>query len=155
MLAVVEARAEKIRIDAENAKERAKIVKGLDRKYFEDLLVKKETELFIIKLCALFDAILKFDFKCDGEDFNLRMNQYFDNGPKSQYVDDGWGYDTLDTEHEENVVKPWNNLRDLFNRLRIQRNNIAHSESKPNKELTMDELKTCLEHVLSINKEEK
>lgn len=155
MLAVVEARADKIRIDAENAKERAKIVKGLDRKYFEDLLAKKETELFIIKLCALFDAILKFDFKCDGEDFNLRMNQYFDNGPKSQYVDDGWGYDTLDTEHEEKVVKPWNNLRDLFNRLRIQRNNIAHSESKPNKELTMDELKTCLEHVLSINKEEK
>lgn len=155
MLAVVEQKAEKIRQDVENAKERAKIVKGLDKKYFDNLLSRNEVELFIIKLCALFDAILKFDFKCDGDDFNIRMNQYFDNGPKSQYVDDGWGYDTLDEKHEETVVRPWNDLRDLFNRLRIQRNNIAHSESKPVKELSAAELTKCMEHVFSINKEGK
>ena len=77
--------------------------------------------------------------------------------PKSRDCDDGWGYMVLDTEYEENVVKPEAkkiaHLRDIFNRLRMQRNNIAHSEKNPVAELDSTELKECLEYVFSINKE--
>ena len=140
----------------EEAEERAKIVKGLTREYFEELLSKKETELFIIKLCAYFDAILRFDYHFDGEDFSARMNQYFAQldscAPQSRDKDDGWGYMVLDEEYENNVVIPERNrishLRDLFNRLRIQRNNIAHSESKKVNELSESELKECLDNIM-------
>lgn len=137
------------------AEERANIVKGLDKNYFENLLLKNEVRLFVLDLCSLFDAILKYDYKCEGEDFFARMTSYFNNGPKSQDCDDGWGYMVLDTKHEEEVVKPWNNNREMFNRLRIQRNNIAHSESKPVKELNVQELRECLKFVFAINKEAK
>jgi hypothetical protein len=138
-----------------DAEERAKIVKGLDKEYFENLLSKNETRLFVLDLCSLFDAILKFDLKCEGEDFFSRMTTYFNNGPKSQSCDEGWGYYVLDTKHEEEVVIPWNKKKELFNRLRIQRNNIAHSESKPVQELSHEELRECLLFVMSINKGEK
>lgn len=145
--------------DKQEAIDRAKAVKGLTKDYFEGLLVKnglfskKEQKLFILDLCSLFDAILKFDYHCDGKDFYERMTNYFDNGPKSRATDDEWVYE--DKKYEIEVVKPWNVKRELFNRLRIQRNNIAHSESKKVIELSKDELCECLDFVFSINKEDK
>ena len=153
----------------EEAIERAKIVKGLDKEYFEGLLAKqglfskKDQRLFILDLCSLLDAIFKFDYKCDGEDFRERMNCFFsrmlENAPKSRDMDDGWGYLILDRAYENEVVIPEKNriehLTDIFNRLRIQRNNIAHSESKKVQELNEEELRECLEFVFSINKEAK
>ena len=155
--------------DKQDAIERAKIVRGLDKEYFEGLLAKKglfskkEQRLFIIDLCSLLDAIFKFDYKCEGEDFYERMTCFFsrmsDNAPKSRDMDDGWGYMVLDNKYENEVVIPEKNrierLTDIFNRLRIQRNNIAHSESKKVQELNEDELRECLEFVFSINKEGK
>ena len=76
--------------------------------------------------------------------------------PKSRDCDDGWGYMVLDTEYEENVVKPEAkkiaHLRDIFNRLRMQRNNISHPKKENVKELTNSELIECLEYVFSINR---
>ena len=149
--------------------ERAKAVKGLTKDYFEGLLSKKglfskkEQRLFVLDLCSLFDAILKFDYKCEGEDFYERMCSFFarmnENAPKSRDMDDGWGYMVLDQQYENEVVKPEaariEHLNDIFNRLRIQRNNIAHSESKKVQELNEEELRECLEFVFSINKEAK
>lgn len=142
--------------------ERAKIVKGLSKEYFDDLLAKGGNELFIIKLCALLDAIFKFDYHYEGDDYSERMNAHFKNLevnlPKSRDCDDGWGYMVLDQEYEETVVKPakdnLNHLRDLFYRLRISRNNIAHSESNKIKELSLDELREAKDYVFSINKVE-
>jgi hypothetical protein len=161
-------------IDAENQRkqdaiDRAKAVKGLTKDYFEGLLgkkglfAKKEQRLFILDLCSLFDAILKFDYKCEGEDFYERMTDYFKklyaSAPQSRTKDDGWGYQVPDTQYDEEVVIPeqerLNHLSDIFSRLRIQRNNIAHSESKKVQELNEDELKECLEYVFAINKEAK
>lgn len=155
--------------DKQDAIERAKIVKGLNKDYFEGLLAKKglfskkEQRLFILDLCSLLDAIFKFDYKCDGEDFYERMTCFFnrmsENAPKSRDIDDGWGYMVLDQAYENDVVVPERNriehLTDIFNRLRIQRNNIAHSESKKVQELNEAELRECLEFVFSINKEGK
>ena len=142
----------------EEAAERAKIVKGLTREHFEELLAKKDSgsrKLFIIDLCSLFDAILRFDYHIEGEDFSARMNKYFaqmnENAPQSRTMDDGWGYQVPDTKYDEEVVIPEqeriNHLSDIFNRLRIERNNIAHSERKPVKELSESELNECLNHI--------
>lgn len=142
----------------EEAAERAKIVKGLTREHFESLLAKKDAgsrKLFIIDLCSLFDAYLKYDYHIEGEDFSARMNKYFarlnDAAPKSRTMDDGWGYQVPDTKYDEEVVIPEqeriNHLSDIFNRLRIERNNIAHSERKPVKELSESELNECLDYL--------
>lgn len=134
--------------------EKAKIVKGLTKEYFENLLANDGTELFIIKLCSLLDAILKFDFKYEGEDFFARLTAHLNAGPKSRDCDDGWGYMVRDIKYDEEVVFPWERLGNLLNRLRIQRNNIAHSESNKVEELNEAELRECLEYVFSINKKE-
>ena len=142
----------------EEAAERAKIVKGLTKDHFESLLSKGDAgsrKLFIIDLCSLFDAYLKFDYHLEGEDFSARMNKYFaqlnDAAPKSRTMDDGWGYQVPDTQYDEEVVIPEQNrishLSDIFNRLRIERNNIAHSERKPVKELSVKELEECLNYL--------
>ena len=74
-----------------------------------------------------------------------------DKAPKSRDMDDGWGYYVLDDKYENEVVIPEKNrirhLSDIFNRLRIQRNNIAHSEKKSVEELSIYELNECLDHV--------
>ena len=131
--------------DQKDAMERAKLVKGLDKGYFEGLLAKEalcseqEKRLFILDLCSLFDTILKFDYHYEGEDFYERMTSYFN----AMKYDDGYEY-VLGSEGRH--------LQDLFNRLRIQRNNIAHSESQKVEELSESELRECLEYVFSVNK---
>ena len=146
--------------------DRSKETKGLTKEYFEDLLSKKglfakrSERLFVLDLCSLFDAILKYDYDCEGEDLFSRMDAYFkllkSKAPKSREIDDGWGYMVPDHEYERNTVMPEQNrikhLEDLFNRLRMERNNIAHSETTKVKDLSKDELKECLDYVFSINK---
>ena len=159
-------------IDAENkakqdAADRAKAVKGLTKDYFEGLLskkglfAKKEQRLFVLDLCSLLDAILKFDYQCEGEDLFERMTAYFkmlqDSAPQSRTMDDEWGYPVEDRQYDEEVVIPEKerieHLMNIFSRLRIQRNNIAHSESKKVEELNEAEMRECLEYVFFINKE--
>lgn len=139
----------------QDAKDRAKIIMDLDNAHFSELIGRNEIRLFVLDLCSLFDAILKFDYKIEGEDFFARMTKYFDNGPKTRYCDDGWGYSVVDSKYEQEEVIPWQAKRKLFNRLRIQRNNIAHSESNKVQELTLQELADCLEFVFSLKKEIK
>ena len=87
------------------------------------------------------------------------LQKLYASAPQSRTKDDGWGYQVPDTQYDEEVVIPeqerLNHLSDIFSRLRIQRNNIAHSESKKVQELNEDELKECLEYVFAINKEAK
>lgn len=138
--------------DKQDKIERAKLVKGLTREYFDDLLSNDDEEIFVIKLCSLFDAILRFDYKCDAEDFYGRMNQFFDKGPKSQYYDnDDSGYMVLNTDYENEYVQPWNDNRELMNKLRIKRNTIVHPENDERANLNNEELKQCLDFVFAAN----
>ncbi len=132
-----------------------KTIGELSYQYFTELLQKKETEIFIIKLCSLMDIVMKWDYKISGNDFCTRMNTYFDNGPQSREIDDGWGYMVLDAEYEEKEVKPWKEQQKLFNRLRMQRNNIVHSEKNQVECLSLTELEQCLDFVISMIKEKK
>lgn len=131
--------------------ERAKLVKGLTREYFENLLLKGNDEMFVIKLCSLFDAIIRFDYNCDADDFFGRMNQFFDKGPKKQDTSDVWAYLTYGIHYEEKYVKPWEEKRALLNKLRIKRNSIVHPEKDERAELSDKELKECLDFVFEAN----
>jgi hypothetical protein len=77
------------------------------------------------------------------------------NAPKSRDCDDGWGYMVLDDKWENEIVKPAQEkiaqVRDLFYRLRISRNNISHPKKEDIRELSLEELKLCLDYVFSIN----
>ena len=144
-------------------KEREKMAKGLTKSYFENLLSSGTAEslkLFKLELCSLLDAIFIYDYHYEGADFSERMNAHFKGIeaalPEPRTMDDGWGYSVPDTKYTEEVVEPERNkfthLRDLFYRLRISRNNILHPEKVSVKELSLDELKECLEYVFKINK---
>lgn len=140
-----------------------KIAKGLTKEYLKNLLDNEDTELFIIKLCALQDAIFMYDYHYEGENYSERLESHFNDleekAPKSCKCDDGWGYMVLDTEWEENKVIPAqeriSHLRNLFHRLRVSRNNIAHGTKENINELSLDELNECLEYVFLIKKEEE
>lgn len=143
-------------IDAENKEkegklEKARLTKELTRPYFENLLLMGNEDMFIVKLCSLFETILRFDYKCDHDDIYENMKQFFDKGPKSRDIDDGWGYMTLDTEYEERYVKPWNEKKDLMNKLRLKRNSIVHPERNEHADLSEEELKKCLDFVFAAN----
>ena len=132
--------------------ERAKLVKGLTREYFDDLLSNDGEEMFVIKLCSLFDAILRFDYKYDAKDFYGRMNQFFDKGPKSRYYEDVWlETEVIDLEYENKSVKPWNDNRELMNKLRMKRNSVVHAENDEHADLNKEELKQCLDFVFAAN----
>ena len=141
--------------------EREKVTKGLSRDYFEKLLNDNNREMFYLKLCSLLDAILKFDYHYEGEDLSARMKAHFialeKAEPTLRDYDDGWGYTVIDTKYEKEVVEPTKkrieHLRDIFYRLRVLRNNVAHSEQVKVNELSPAEMKECLEYVFSINKE--
>jgi len=160
----VEASIEAEKKIKEDAIEREKIAKGLTLDYFNGLLTKAQTdedtkELFIIKLCALQDAIFLYDFHYDGEDYSARMNQHFksleSSLPKLQGIDDGWGYVVNDVEWENTNVIParqrWNLLKDLFYKLRVTRNNISHGAKDKVEELSIDELRMCLDFIFGNN----
>lgn len=159
----VKARLDAQKKEEEAKKERARAVKGLTKEYFQDLLKKSENELFIIKLSSLLDAILKFDYRYEQEDFAERLKAYCDYCesllPKSRDMDDGWGYSVLDTKYEKEVVKPerekFDRKANLLNRLRMLRNNIAHAETKKVKEFSPEEMVECMDLVCSMNKKEE
>lgn len=109
----------------EERKARVKAVAGLTKEYFEKLLKEGGEEMFIIKLCALLDEIYRYDYNIEGEDFSERMSNYFSN-------------------HEDGKLK------NLFNRLRIQRNNIVHCETNEAEPLSHEELVECLDSVFAI-----
>ena len=159
----VENRIEEARIKQERIDERKKVAKRLSRKYLQGLLDNGSPEnvkLFKLELCTLLDTIFVYDFQYSGEDFASRMNQHFEmlenNLPKEREMDDGWGYMVPDTKYTEEVVKPErarvSRLRNLFYRLRVERNNILHPQKNEIDELNISELRECLEYVFSINK---
>ncbi|MCQ2795246.1 MAG: helix-turn-helix domain-containing protein [Bacilli bacterium] len=109
----------------EERKARVKAVAGLTKDYFKKLQKEGNDEMFIIRLCNLLDEIYRYEYNIKGEDFSERMSNYF-------------------SEHENDELK------DLFNRLRIKRNNIVHCEINEIEPLSREELKECLDSVFAI-----
>lgn len=116
-------------------------ISGLTKQYFEELLSANNFELLIIKLCVKLEAILRCDYRYEGT-FEEMLKKYSDQHLNWR-EDDGWGYmvDACDSK----AIKTLNNLR-------IKRNSIVHSE-KTQVDLTLDDLKYCIEFVCKLNKE--
>jgi hypothetical protein len=92
-------------------------------------------EIVVVKLCTKLEAILKADFKKEG-DLKAMLDSYCKDIPDD---DDGWGYP---------VESPMVNL---LNKLRMKRNNIVHAEQ--NKvDLTKEELQKCIKYILDIER---
>lgn len=146
----VEEKIEKLTNEKKMQEEYINVVNSISNQYLQDLLDKGDYEVLIVKLCSRLDAELKYK-KYEGEDFFSRMDDFFKKHvPESRQRDDGWGYMELDKDFEENQVKPWKARQNLFNRLRMQRNNIVHLENDAVNPLSEGELKECLQFITSI-----
>ena len=120
--------------------------------YFEKIFSNNDEEMFVIKLCFLFDIILRFDYKCDAKNFYGRMNQFFDKGPKSRHYEDVWlETEVVDLEYENEYGKQWEENRKLLNKLRMKRNSVVHPENDEHADLNKEELKQCLDFVFNAN----
>lgn len=116
--------------------DKAKLVEELTEDYFLSKLDRGEKDLVIIKLCSLLEAKLKVSYKLSGDLIDM-LNTYCSN---SFFGDDGWGY-TVQTDSY---------TPDILHRLRIMRNNIAHSEKNNVKPLNEKELLDCVKHIISM-----
>ena len=94
-------------------------------------IAQNHLENCIIKLCTLFEIKLKADGKTG--DFSKMVDSYCGRF----YGDDGWGYNVCQDSHKV----------DILNRLRMQRNNILHADSKEVKPLTAEELIECVNEI--------
>ena len=108
-------------------------INNLTKEYFESELSKGNIDMVVIKLCVRLEAILKCDYHYDGE-LSAMLEKYCQ---EHGWEDDGWGYSV-----ESECVK-------YLQKLRMKRNNIVHSE-KNNVDLTLEELKYCIDYICKM-----
>ena len=99
--------------------------------FFMSEIAQQHFENCIIKLCTLFEMKLKADGKT-GE-FSKMIDDYCGRF----YGDDGLGYNVCYNSH----------MIDILNRLRMQRNNILHADTKEVKPLSAEELIECVNEI--------
>lgn len=113
-------------------------IDGLTEDYFYAQLDIGNTDIVIIKLCVRLEAILKNDYRYEG-DFSEMLKRYCDQKLHWSEDDDcGYYVDKSDSK----TIK-------LLNSLRIQRNNIVHSEKTPC-ELTVEDIRYCIEYICKM-----
>ena len=115
-----------------NKFDKEKIVGELTKDYLYSELSKGNKELVIIKLCVRMEAILKCDYRYQG-DFS-EMSDRFCNQ-----------FETYDDE--SNNYDPYTPA--MLNRLRRQRNSIVHSE-KQGEPMSDEEIKQCIDYICSL-----
>ena len=113
--------------------DKEKLTKGLTKEYFEELIIKGDVELLVIKLCVKLEAILKCDYKLVGT-FEEMLSKFTS---AHGYEDDGWGYSV---ESRRTI---------LFHKLRKYRNGIVHSEQSK-ETLTENELKEIIDYICKL-----
>ena len=104
----------------------------LTKDYFYSELNKGNKELVIIKLCVCMEAILKRDYRYEG-DFSEMLDGFC-----SQF--NLAGRENLNCNHD---------MPRMLNDLRKQRNGIVHSE-KSDVSLSDEELKSCIDYICSL-----
>lgn len=118
----------------------------VSRKEVDELLINNK-DMCIIKVCSLLENILKYDYFCESEDLHGKMKEFFDKMPEEDSKKGGIFANLFNKKKVSTSTK-----RELLNRLRMQRNNIAHSESNYVKELSKDELIECIDYIFSLKK---
>lgn len=142
ILEQLEEELEEQRLTIKLEKAKSKATEGLSKKYFESELEKGNYEIIVIKLCVLLEQILICNFRYQGT-FEEMLNQYCQK-ELSWTEDDGWGY-MVDRVDDRKIS--------LLNNLRKQRNNITHGVKKETKDLSLKDIKECIEIITALNGE--
>lgn len=104
----------------------------LTKEYFYDELNKGNREMVVIKLCVRLEAVLRCDYRLEG-DFSEMLENYYRSFNTTN--DEGNDYDP-DTPK-------------MLDHLRKQRNSIVHSE-KTAAPMSDDELKSCIDYICAL-----
>lgn len=115
-----------------NKLDKERIVGGLTKDYFYSELSKGNREIVIIKLCVRMEAILKCDYRYEG-DFSEMLDRFCAH------------FNTSDDEC--NNYDPY--TPQMLNDLRKQRNGIVHSE-KQLPPMADEEIKQCIDYICSL-----
>ena len=117
--------------------EKKKITKDLSKEFFERELEKNNIDRVVINLCVKLEAILKYDFRYDG-DFQEMLSKYCET------------FNTHDDECNDYDPK----TPKLLNKLRMYRNGMVHARTS-GESLTKDEIKYCIDYISKLEKKEK
>lgn len=119
-------------------KERNNVVRDISKQYLLDELEKGNVDRVAIGLCKKLEAILRCDFKYEGD--LLEMLNEFCSKKLSWEEDDGWGY--MVGRRDEKTIS-------LLNKLRMLRNSFAHAEAT-DVELSNEELMYCINYICKL-----
>ena len=114
--------------------EKEKITKDLSKEFFQTELAKNNIDRVVINLCVKLEAILKYDYRYDG-DFQEMLSKYCETF--NTYDDEDNNYDTKTPR--------------LLNKLRMYRNGMVHATATE-ESLTKDEIKYCIDYICSLDK---
>lgn len=117
--------------------EKNKITKDLSKEFFERELEKNNIDRVVINLCVKLEAILKYDFRYDG-DFQEMLRKYCETF--NTYDDECNNYDPKTPK--------------LLNKLRMYRNGIVHARTS-GESLTKEEIKYCIDYICNLEKKRK
>lgn len=109
--------------------DKERIAGDLTKEFFENELSKGNTDMVIVKLCVLLEAILRCDYHYEG-DLSDMISKYCS------------GFNTYDDEG--NDFDPY--TPKMLHKLRMNRNSIVHSE-KCKETLTIDDIKWCIDYI--------
>lgn len=115
-----------------NKLDKATMIAGLTKEYFEQELAKGNIEIVIIKLCVRLEAILRADYHYEGT-FEEMLSKYCSS------------FNTYDDE--DNNYDPY--TPQLLHKLRMQRNSIVHSE-RNGASMNVDEIKQCINYICKL-----
>lgn len=118
--------------------DKEKTVGDLTKEYFEEELLKGNTDIVVVKLCVRLEAILKCDYHYEGtlED----MLKTYCTNKLTWEEDDGWGY--MNWQKDEKTIN-------LLHSLRMKRNSIVHAE-KTNVQLSIEDIKYCIDYICKL-----
>lgn len=114
--------------------EKALIVQGLNKEYFENELSKGNYEMVIIKLCKKLEAILKYDFHYEGT-FEEMLSKFCGR------------FNTRDDESDD--YDP--HTPQILHALRKSRNSVVHGE-EDGSNMSLEELRQCVDYICNMDK---
>lgn len=114
--------------------EKALIVQGLNKEYFENELSKGNYEMVIIKLCKKLEAILKYDFHYEGT-FEEMLSKFCGR------------FNTRDDESDDHDP----HTPQILHALRKSRNSVVHGE-EDGSNMLLEELRQCVDYICNMDK---
>ena len=123
---------QKIMNELTDTEEKEAILGELTKDFFYSELGKGNWDIVIVKLCVRLEAILKFDYRMEGN-FSEMLDHFCNQF--NTYDDEGNNYDPYTPQ--------------MLNNLRRQRNGIVHSE-KVSPQMSDEEIKQCIDYICSL-----